>query len=211
MSVVLENVIVDVNVPDVCFDLYFPSSATIPAATSATRYPLFVFIHGGLWVSRDKRDYAGFGRQMALRGYACAVVNYRLSKPENDVRRLDHAHDVASILRYLHTHAEALNLDVGGHRGEAGGMTVCGHSCGAHMAGMFALQPSRFQLEGVRVRNYIGVEGLYDLAQFANDFPAWASELHVPWTEDRAAWVSPQAQTPDGRTLAWIGMTMRRA
>lgn len=156
-----------------------------PTVIDADR-PLLVFVHGGLWVSRDKSDYAGVGARLAAHGFATAVVNYRLTREDNAVRPPDHVADLAAAIRALESDATAV---VPLHRG----LVLIGHSCGANMAAQLVLEATRFGVEQIAVRGVVGASGLYDLAQYCRDFPAWAPYLHVTWTADPARWESPQS------------------
>jgi acetyl esterase/lipase len=162
------------------YDLFRPAAA----ATGESARPAVVFVHGGLWVSRDKADYAGVGACLAARGFVTAVVNYRLTSADNGVRPPDHTRDLATAL-----HAIAALLSDTPHRG----LVLFGHSCGAHMAAQAVLEAQRFDTRALDVRGVVGASGLYDLPQYAADFPAWAPYLHVTWTADAARWESPQS------------------
>lgn len=94
--------------------------------------PLVVFIHGGGWRIGDKAMGA-HGREKAAffnaQGYAYASVNYRLSPA---VTHPAHVQDVAAALAWLHDNAEAQGLD-------RNRIVVMGHSAGAHLAALVAV------------------------------------------------------------------------
>lgn len=70
--------------------------------------------------------------------------------------------------------------------------------------GLLFTQPQLYPID-LAVTHWIGIEGLYDLVQFADDFPQWASSLHVTFTADRANWVSPQNfAVPSDAPGAWL-------
>lgn len=105
-----------------------------PAA--AANAPLVVFIHGGGWRIGDKAMGA-CGREKAAffnpQGYAYASVNYRLSPA---VQHPAHVDDVAAALSWLHDNAERLGFD-------RSRIVVMGHSAGAHLAALVAIDPRR--------------------------------------------------------------------
>ena len=123
--------------------------------------------------------------------YVClfqvAIVKYRLSSVNNDVRFLQHTHDVADGIRFLFDEKrEQLSIDF-----ENDQSVVVGHSCGAHMCGLFTLNASEFRLDTVPLQRFVGVQGIYDLKLYAKHFPEWVSELYLPWGEDQTKWISP--------------------
>ena len=107
------------------------SLAPCPAA------PLVVFVHGGAWSVGDKDS--GAGDKAAFynaRGYHFATVNYRLH-PEVSVA--ESAGDVASAVAWLT-----------GQRPEAvRGVALQGHSAGAHLAALVALDGRYLARAGV--------------------------------------------------------------
>lgn len=96
--------------------------------------PLVVFIHGGGWRIGDKQNGAA-GQEKATffnaQGYAYASLNYRLS-PE--VQHPAHVEDVAAALAWLYDNAAAQGFD-------RNRIFIMGHSAGAHLAALVAVDP----------------------------------------------------------------------
>jgi len=160
-------------------DLYYP--------LSKSSCPLLIFIHGGLWTGRDKSEYGNVGRAFAKHGIAVAVINYRLSSDSNKIVHPSHTEDCAAALQWLHTNANQFGYD-------RSNIFILGHSCGAFMAALLCITQDQF-LESrqvpVKVRGCIGLQGLYDLKLFAQDFPHWIKELECSMTNDQSKWKSP--------------------
>jgi acetyl esterase/lipase len=176
------------------FDLY------TPAEVSEWR-PLVVFVHGGLWVSRDKGEYSGIGKFLSERGFVTAIVNYRLTSETNAIRPPSHVQDLAAALRRL---SSAVTL-VPRHNG----IVLIGHSCGANMAAQLVLEAARFDVADLPIRAVFAASGLYDLPRYVQDFPAWASALHVTWSADQSRWESPQTipfapESASPRAIHWL-------
>lgn len=128
---------------------YLPAAPGLPAAVhrldlwpgaSPTPAPLVVFVHGGTWMYGGK--YAGTATQArAFRqaGYAYATVNYRLRRhgPPQDAAR-----DIAEAVAFLRREAKGCGLD-------PGRIILMGHSAGAHLAALVALDESYLQGAGV--------------------------------------------------------------
>jgi|GEM_PF-208214 len=109
-------------------------------AECSEQAPLIVFIHGGGWTIGDKdraaRFKAGFFTQ---NGYAFATVNYRL-RPDVEVH--ESALDIVEAIAWLISNADALGIDT-----ET--IILQGHSAGAHLAALIALDPSYLESAGV--------------------------------------------------------------
>ena len=133
-------------------DLYLPAGAADPA-------PLVVFFYGGGWEDGERREYRFVGAALAARGVAVLLPDYRLH-PE--VRWDGFLADGAAALAWGRAHAAGFGLD-------PRRVLLMGHSAGAYIAAMLALDPARRAgpLAGV-----IGLAGPYD---FTPDTPARAA------------------------------------
>lgn len=127
----------------------------MPAATAAA--PLLLFVHGGGWSVGDKAQYAAVGNRLAREGLVAMIVNYRLSPA---VQHPTHAQDVAQAVGWCYRHAAQYGAD-------PERLCLMGHSSGAHLAALVALEPSYLAAEGMAtsaIRRVIGVSGVaYDL------------------------------------------------
>lgn len=152
-------------------DLYLPAEEQW-----LTARPLLIFVHGGGWRIGSKDDLSGlYGRiahEFAERGIAFAIVNYRLSPR---VKHPAHVEDVATALTFLKTAA-----DTYGYAAE--NAFLMGHSAGAQIAALLALNP-RFlmaqTLQTTTVSGVIALSGLYDLRGLAAFIPAELDELRT--------------------------------
>lgn len=126
-------------------DIYSPK-----VMTSDT--PVLVFYHGGSWQYGSKDDYKFLGSAFAARGIQTVVVNYRLHP---DVIFPAFVEDGAKALAYT-------------QKSIAKGRPVfiSGHSAGAHIATMIALDPEFLAAEGTSIceasKGVIGIAGPYD-------------------------------------------------
>jgi len=106
--------------------------------------PLVVWIHGGGWLSGDRRYLPETLRPNQLfdelldAGLAVASVDYRLAREAPFPAQL---HDVKAAVRYLRAHAGALGIDVTR-------VGAWGESAGGHLAALLALTAARTDLEG---------------------------------------------------------------
>lgn len=69
------------------------------ASSGATR-PALIFVHGGAWSEGSKSDFALLATWMAIRGYVCFTVSYRLVGPAGHTfpAQLD---DVQTAVRWI--------------------------------------------------------------------------------------------------------------
>ncbi len=178
--------------PQRALDLYLPAQPATQPAASKPAPPLFLYIHGGAWVSGDKSQYAPLGLALSAQGVAVAIMNYRLSGDGPDgVRHPAHAQDAAAAVAYLRKHAAEYGYD-------PNRIFVGGHSAGAHMAALLAYDSGLLAAVGQRpesLRGFIGLEGIYDLNQLVRRFPGYRVDfLQLAFGSDETAWraASPQ-------------------
>ena len=169
-------------------DLYMPATRT------STRPPtLLVYVHGGLWMDRDKKEYQHVGRCYTTHGLTVAVVNYRQTqhkaKPpaeqaaadtqaveaEEDmslvVRHPTHTLDLAAALTFLTSDCSFSLIPTDAY--DRRRVVVFGHSCGAHMMALLVSNPSLALAPATlsSVIGCVGCEGLYAVAQYAASPP----------------------------------------
>jgi acetyl esterase/lipase len=125
-------------------DLYTPET---PRADGKA----VIFFYGGSWDSGKKDDYLFVGQALAARGITCMVADYRLY-PE--VRFPAFVEDGAQATRWAADRVGVENL------------FVMGHSAGAEIAAMLAVNTSYLAKVGVdrmKLRGLIGLAGPYDI------------------------------------------------
>jgi acetyl esterase/lipase len=108
------------------------------------RPPLVVWIHGGAWLTGDRRYLpetlvpGQLFQALLAEGLAVATIDYRHAREAPFPAQL---HDVKAALRYLRAHADLLGVDVAR-------IGVWGESAGGHLAALVALTATRDDLEG---------------------------------------------------------------
>jgi acetyl esterase/lipase len=129
-------------------DLYVPDGLKAPA-------PVLLFFYGGAWQSGSKDIYDAFGRLFAHAGIVTAVADYRLY-PE--VRYPAFLEDGAQAIAFLHQ-------EVARYGGDPGRLFISGHSAGAYIAVMLAVNGTYLKAAGGDtswIRGVIGLAGPYD-------------------------------------------------
>lgn len=130
-------------------DVYRPQGRTGAGAA-----PVVVFFYGGAWQRGDRDKYAFVGSYLADLGVVAVVPDYRVY-PE--VRFPGFVEDGAEVLAWIERHVEAFG-------GDPTRVIVMGHSAGAHIAALLALDERYLQSRGVTravPRGFIGLAGPY--------------------------------------------------
>ncbi|GAB3762257.1 alpha/beta hydrolase [Spirosoma pomorum] len=159
-----------------------------PRKTSTTLRPVVVFIHGGSWNSGNKNIYTFIGRRLAKQGCVAVVINYRLAPT---VRVPAMADDCATAVRWTKQH-------IADYGGDPERIFVMGHSAGAGLAALLAMDNALFTklglsenpVKGAILDDPAGLD-MYDYLkkmEYPND-----EQYLVPYGKDPAVWraVSP--------------------
>lgn len=125
-------------------DLYAPQGAA--------RLPAILFFYGGSWQSGERAEYRFVAASLARLGAVVAVADYRLHPP---ALFADFMADAAAAARWMGAHAAEIGAD-------PARLFVMGHSAGAHIALMLALDPSWLGAQRGALAGAIGLAGPYD-------------------------------------------------
>ncbi len=125
-----------------------------PARTCADT-PVVVFFYGGGWDSGDRSMYRFVGASLAAHGVLTVVPDYRLFPA---VRFPAFMQDAAAAVAWTRDH-------VASYGGDAQRMFLMGHSAGAQIATLLALDGGYLRADGVdpgSLAGAIGLAGPYD-------------------------------------------------
>ena len=133
-----------------------------PTAGPPGPRPMLVFFYGGGWDSGSRSLYGWAAHALAARGFVVAAPDYRLVPT---VRFPGFIEDAAAATARFGELAEV-------HGGDRGRLGVLGHSAGAHLAMMIALDRRYMAGAGAPglIRAAAGLAGPYDFLPF--DVPA---------------------------------------
>jgi len=130
---------------------------------TAAAAPVVVFFYGGGWRSGHKGLYRYAAKALARRGYVAVVPDYRIY-PE--VRYPDFLDDGARAVRWVKDNVHRFG-------GDAEKIFLMGHSAGAHIAAMLAIDASwlgRVALvPGRDLAGLIGIAGPYDFLPLTDE------------------------------------------
>ncbi|HET8995926.1 MAG TPA: alpha/beta hydrolase [Acetobacteraceae bacterium] len=124
-------------------DLYAPARSARPA-------PVVVFFYGGGWETGDRATYRFVGASLAERGVVVAIPDYRLHPA---VRFPAFEQDAAAAIAWV-------KANIGRHGGDARRLFLMGHSAGAQIAALLAVDPEYLWAQHLSPRDVCGVIGL---------------------------------------------------
>ncbi len=123
----------------------------VPKATGTER-PVVVFIYGGSWSSGTRDGYRFVGRALAAQGFVVVIPDYRLVP---QVRFPGFVEDGAAAVRWAETNAKRFG-------GDGARIVLMGHSAGAHIAALLALDERWLGADRRAVKGFVGLAGPYD-------------------------------------------------
>lgn len=118
--------------------------------TRTSGAPVIVFFYGGGWSGGAKADYSFAGHAFAAQGFVTVVPDYRVY-PE--VTFPAFVEDAATALRWTQDNIARFG-------GDPNRVVLVGHSAGAHIATLVALDPRYAQAAGFNRRAIRGIAGL---------------------------------------------------
>jgi acetyl esterase/lipase len=137
-------------------DIYAPANADGPA-------PVVVFFYGGHWDSGDRTQYRFVGAALAAEGIVTVIPDYRVY-PE--VRFPAFMEDGARAIAWTRANAASF----GGDRNR---IALMGHSAGAQIATLLALDPRYLRAAGADpardIAAVVGLAGPYDFLPLHDD------------------------------------------
>jgi acetyl esterase/lipase len=129
----------------------------------AVAAPVVIFFYGGAWQSGNKRLYRYAAKALARRGYVAVLPDYRIYP---QVRYPLFLEDGALVVRWAKENVKRFG-------GDPDKIFLSGHSAGAHIAAMLALDARWLQTVGLGpgrdVAGLIGLAGPYDFLPLRDD------------------------------------------
>jgi acetyl esterase/lipase len=129
-------------------DVYMPKSGDVKAT--------ILYLYGGGWVSGARWYYRLFGRMMASRGYAVVVPDYHLYPQAIFPAFVE---DGARAFKWMSDNAAQIG-------GNSSRLFIMGHSAGAHISALLALDPQYLGAHGLAtsaIKGVIGIAGPYSI------------------------------------------------
>jgi acetyl esterase/lipase len=129
-------------------DVYMPA-APLPGR------PVVVFLYGGAWQTGARQDYAFMGEALAGRGVTVVIPDYRVYPPTIFPGFVE---DGAAAAAWTKAH-------IAQYGGNPDALFLAGHSAGAHIAALIALDPeylAAYNMKPDELAGMIGIAGPYD-------------------------------------------------
>lgn len=150
-------------------DLYLPAGRQ--------RFPVVISIHGGALTAGDKSKQTYVGQRFAAAGFGTAVINYRLSPT---VSHPAHVQDAAAAIAWVKQH-------IGEYGGDPNALFVIGHSAGAYLTALLALDErylAAHKLKPQDIRGFVPVSAFFYVDRVAPDRPktVWGTDVKT-WLE----------------------------
>ena len=142
---------------DVRADVYIPDDAD--------NAPVILMMHGGAWTFGNKLSALGMfqARYFNDQGFVFIAVNYRLSPAHPFPAQQQ---DTAAAIAYFHEHATEFG-------GDPNSIFLMGHSAGAHMAALTAIDPDyldAFDLTPGVIKGVVAMDSAaYNMARTGSD------------------------------------------
>lgn len=163
----------------------------VPAYQATSQLPVVLFFYGGSWESGEKEDYLFAAEAFASRGYLTVVPNYRVY-PE--VKFPAVMQDPAIAAKWVKNH-------IGDYGGDPNHIFMVGHSAGAHLLTMLALNTdylNQVDLTPSDFAGYVGLAGPYDF------LPLRSNRLKEIFGPEETQWKSQPIRFVDGKNPAML-------
>jgi acetyl esterase/lipase len=183
-------------------DVYQPRHTAGPV-------PVIVFWYGGAWTEGNKAEYRFVGTALASLGFVAVLPDYRVYPEVKFPVFLD---DAAAAVAWVQSHAAQFGGDP--HR-----IVLMGHSAGAHMAAMLAINHEYLRRAGVDSHNIVGLIGLsgpYELDPNTASLHAIFAAPYTPHDWQVLAYVAADAPPTllihgGSDRLVWVSNTLHLA
>jgi acetyl esterase/lipase len=122
---------------------------------AARNAPVVVFFGGGRWETGVKEDFRFVGNKLASSSFVVVIPDYRKYPKARFPGIME---DAAHAMKWV-------NDNIARYGGSPDKVFVMGHSAGAHIAALLALNPEHLKAVGLerdRLRGMIGLAGPYD-------------------------------------------------
>ena len=126
-----------------------------PEGKPDTAYPVLVFYHGGAWRDGERDGYGFLGRAFAARGIVTVIADYRKTPKHLFPAFVE---DTASSIAWVHA-------NISKYQGNPEKLFIMGHSAGAHIVMMAALDKQWLAAKGLDpsiIKGAVGLAGGYD-------------------------------------------------
>ncbi len=173
-------------------DIYRPKTAEKSAALKK----VIIFYYGGNWDSGERADYKFVAEALTSQGFIVVIPDFRLY-PEVLF---------PGLMADPATAAKWVKANINQYGGDANKVFLAGHSSGAHLVVMMAINPEYLAQASLKPNDFAGVIGLAGPYDF---LPLKSDRLKVIFGSDAEQWKSQPINFVDGKNpplLLAVGM-----
>lgn len=144
----------------------------------ATNTPVVVYFHGGALQNGTKAIGDGIAQQLAARGIGLVTANYRLSP---SVMHPAHMEDAAAAFAWT-------KHNIATYGGDPNRVFVSGHSAGAYLAALLALDPQYLSAHRIGLSDIRGAIPISPFL-FVEEHDVAPSRPKTVWGTDETVWL----------------------
>jgi len=144
----------------------------------AANTPVVVYFHGGALQNGTKAIGEGLAQQLAARGIGLVTANYRLSP---SVMHPAHMENAAAAFAWT-------KHNIATYGGDPNRVFVSGHSAGAYLAALLALDPQYLDAHRIGLSDIRGAIPISPFL-FVEEYDVAPSRPKTVWGTDEAAWL----------------------
>ena len=165
-------------------DIYLPK-VNVGQTTNALK-KVIIFYYGGNWDSGERADYKFVGEALSAQGFVVVIPDYRVY-PE--VLFPEFMADPASAAKWV-------KANINQYGGDPNKVFLAGHSAGAHIAVMLALNAEYLAKQNLAPHDFSGVIGLAGPYDF---LPLKSDRLKAIFGDETEQWKSQPINFVDGK------------
>ena len=148
--------------PQNTLDVYLPKR-TKNTTLNNKNSPVIIFFYGGCWgecSDLKKSNYLFVGQAFASRGYTTVIADLRQYP---DVNFSGLMSDASNVINWV-------SKNITRYGGDSERLVLVGHSSGAHIASMLALNPQYLGNNKKSIRGFVGLAGPYDFLPLDEEY-----------------------------------------
>ena len=165
-------------------DIYLPKVSV--GQSTKTLKKVVIFYYGGNWDSGERTDYKFMGEALSAQGFIVIIPDYRVYP---DVLFPEFMADPASAAKWVKD-------NINQYGGDASKVFLAGHSAGAHIAVMLALNKEYLAKQNLAPNDFAGVIGLAGPYDF---LPLKSDRLKIIFGAETEQWKSQPINFVDGK------------
>lgn len=176
------------------FDLY--AAKNPPQTKSSHPSPVIIFVHGGAWLTGDKSEYQDMALNFTRHGVCFMAINYQLAPVSVHPQPVENLKKILAEIKNIKNEPTC----------DFEKLYLVGHSAGGHLIAFWATQN-----DDSRVKGFVGISGIYDVAELALVWPKYTGWFIKPEFGDEKNWPAASPTKLEMKSKApWILIHSRK-